>query len=407
MKTAFYIARRYFFSKKSQNVINIISGISVFGIAISTAALVIVLSAFNGIEGLVMSLFSEFDADITITVKEGKTFDNRIFEEEQIAGVEGVTSISPVIEEIVVLKNDEKWVNAKLLGVTDQFLKRVNIQDHMKDGKATIEDSFGPLMLCGSGVMYKLSAYVSRLDGTSSEIVIYAPKRNVTYSPTNVEQPFNQRRARISGVFSYNKEVDLNYCVMPIKEVSDILQYQNDISRLEVEVEDENQIETIQSEIQKIIPSDFEVRTRLQKNDLIYKTSKTEKWITVFILAFIFLLASFNMIASLTMLMLEKRKDIFVLLALGARKKQIRNIFFLEGLMINFIGGGLGLLLGYAICWSQINFGFVTMEGGIVDVYPIVFKISDFIVIISLIMVVGTLSSYFPVRFMRVKSVRL
>lgn len=407
MKTEFYIAKRYFFSKKSQNVINIISAISVFGIAISTAALVIVLSAFNGIEGLVMSMFSEFDADIEITIKEGKTFDYRIFDQTKVESIKGVTSVAPVIEEIVVLKNDEKWVNARLLGVTDQFLERINIDDHIKDGKAKIKDSHGSLMLAGSGVMYKLSAYISRLDGTSSDIIIYAPKRNVSYSPVNMEQPFNQVRTRVSGVFTYNKDVDLNYCILPIAKVSEILSYKNDITRYEVEVDNEDNLEAIQSEIENNIPAAFEVKTRLQKNDLIYKTSRTEKWITVFILAFIFLLASFNMIASLTMLMLEKRKDTFLLQALGARKEQVRKVFFLEGLMINSIGGGIGLLIGYVVCWSQLYFGFVTMEGGVVDVYPIVFKLSDFFIILTLVVVVGTISSYFPVRFLKLKKVRL
>lgn len=407
MKTAFYIARRYFFSKKSQNVINVISGISVFGIAISTAALVIVLSAFNGIEGLVMSLFSEFDADIEITAKQGKTFDQRMIDTSSITSIDGVASVAPVIEEIVVLKNDEKWVNARVVGVTPVFLDRINIQDHLKDSDAKIQDEYGPLMLCGTGVLHKLSAYISTLDKTYNDIKVYAPRRNIVYKPNTIEQPFNPVLIRISGAFSYNKEVDLNRCILPIDEVGQMLEYDSDITRYEVDLVSDDQMDQVKDEIKSVLPEGFEVKTRLQKNDLIYKTSNSEKWFTVFILGFIFLLASFNMIASLTMLMLEKRKDMYVLMALGATKQTIRKIFFLEGILINVIGGVQGIILGYAICYAQIHWGFVTMEGGIVDVYPIAFKWSDFILIISLITIVGTLASFLPVRFMKVKPVRI
>ncbi|UKN03364.1 FtsX-like permease family protein [Paracrocinitomix mangrovi] len=398
MGSTFFIARRYLFSKKSRNVINIISGVAVFGIAISTAALIILLSAFNGIENLVITLFSTFEPDIKIEAVESKTFDPSFIPDE-VYQVDGVVDYTQVLEEIVIIKNEEMFVIGSVKGVEESFLEMSEMDEHLLDGENTIYLGDVPVGLVGFGILESVGGYIFQSDFPPENFTIYSPNRNEKISRRNVDA-FTTSTIPIVGTFSFNNEVDETYLVVPIEYAREILNYKNEVSAIEMKFEEGYDLEEVKEELMAIIGPSFKVKTNYEQNELTYQTSKSEKLITTLLLAFIFFLATFNMIASITMLVIEKKKDMQTLFSLGARKNQLERIFFYEGLMINGLGLAIGLILGYGICLLQQYVGLIRMEGNVVEYFPIVFKLDDLLVILGITAIFGVMAAYLPSKFL-------
>lgn len=401
MNSSFFIARRYLFSKKTQNVINIISGVSVVGIMISTAAMVIILSGFNGIEGLVFKMFSSFESDIQISAQNSKTFD-RAYILPQVYEMEGVDKFSHVIEEIAIVKNGDNFIIGTIKGVEQDFLEMSEMKDHLLDGKGIIEDDYGPLALIGGGAIENLDGYIYQIEGEYETFTLYSPNREEKISSNQLKNvdAFSTSQIPIAGVFSYNNDVDLNYLLVPLDFAASIFNYKDEITQLEIDFKPNTDLIAKKNEIIQLLGPSFKVETNIEQNKLIFETSQSEKWITTLLLGFIFFLATFNMIASITMLVIEKKENMKTLFALGAKETQLRRIFFYEGLLINGLGLIFGLILGYGVCYLQLEFGLIAMENSHVEFFPITFKWIDLFLILGITTVFGILAAYLPSRFL-------
>lgn len=392
MNLPFFIAKRYLLAKKSHNAINIISGISVAGVCIGTMALVIVLSAFNGLSDLVESLNNSFDPDIQITIKQGKTFDPASQEISSLKNVSGISLYSEIVEGNALLKFNDQQCVATVKGVSAAFEKMSGFDTLVREGNFIINKNN---IVLGKGIANLLQTGPADL---FTPISIYAPKRG-SINTLNPEDGLNELKVYPSGLFSINEEFDYKYVIMNIEKARELLDYQNEVSSIELSIDKNANKEEVQLAIEKAVGNAYEVKNRQQQNALLYKTLKSEKLWTFMILLFILIVATFNVIGSLTMLIIEKKKDILILNNMGADINLIRKIFLVEGLLITFIGAVSGLVLGVLICWLQMKFSFVKFtEGYVVDAYPISFKLTDFIWIAIAVMVIGFFAAWYPVR---------
>lgn len=401
-----YISWRYLFSKKSHNVINLISAISVFGILVTTAALIVVLSAFNGIEGLVDALYSSFDSDIRIELEKGKTFSTSEFPHEAVAEVEGVDQMTDVIEEVIWIRHEDLGVVATMKGVEPAFLAMSGLDSMVIEGRAALEETIEQnqvhggsrdtlyYAIIGAGIKRKLMVTAG-----FDHITLHGPVRGEKISQTNTDA-FNKMDIRTAGAFSINIDFDTRYIVVPIDVAAQLVAYEDEVTAVEVSLVDEADMEDVKEAIQLVVGADYKVSTRYEQNALIYETNKTEKWMTFLILAFILVISTFNIVASLTMLILDKKRDIGILTSMGAQRTTIRNIFFNQGLFINLLGGGLGILIGFLICKGQQVFHWVELPGTMVDHYPVEMQGLDFLLVFGTVCLIGVLASWLPVSYL-------
>lgn len=397
MKVPFYIAKRYLFSKKSKNIINIISGISVFGIFISTCAMVIVLSGFNGIEELVEKLYSSFDADIRITRTEGKTFDFQEISKDELLQIEGVNAVTKVIEEITMIKHEDRWITATMKGVEDSYLSICKLDSVLTEGEPKLEaDGFNKTII-GIGLQNKIQ--VTSDPRYHDYLTVYGLLRDEKFSKNNSDA-FKPEMISVGGVFAINPEFDNTYFLVPLHFAQNLLEYENDITAYEIGVKSEFTNKQVKEEIQKLVGNDFEVKTRYEQNELVFKTNETEKWMVFLILGFILLLSTFNIIASLTMLILDKKKDIETLISMGATRQFVRKVFFLEGVFINLLGGIIGILVGLLIAWLQLKFHFVTLDNSVIPYWPVSIHLTDVLMVFGTVVIIGIVSSYIPVSYL-------
>jgi lipoprotein-releasing system permease protein len=422
----FYIARRYLSSRKKKNVINLITRISVVGIAAITAALIILLSAFNGIEKMIEELYSEYDTDITIRPEVGKTFNEKQIDLQKLQAIDGVINCTRAVEEVVILKHEKKWVNAKMIGVDSSFLDITNMSTHMIDGDPLVSADTSmqviPIIdeefdieiydtvldisysgVIGASLLDKLDGYIPQNVGHET-VICYVPKRKIKIGFG--KNPFRTNTIKVSGRMNYNREVNAENFVVPIDFAKDLMMYDDHISAIYVDVDPKFDNEVVRDEIKQLIGSDFVVKTNFEKNELIYKTSQSEKLIVLFILLFIFVLAAFNLVASLTMLFVEKLDNIRTMQSYGTNKKFIFNIFFYEGLLIAGKGILAGALIGYGICILQLELSLLTMPNSAGEAFPIAISWVDGITIISLVSILSVLFSYFPVKYLIYKNVK-
>ncbi len=392
MNLPFFIARRYLISKKSHNAINIISGISVAGVCIGTMALIIVLSAFNGLSGLVQSLYNSFDPMISITAKYGKSFTPSPSDLQSLKKINGVAYFSEIVEGNALLKLNEKQCIATIKGVDKEYAKMSAFDTLITEGNFDLESN---AIVAGKGISYVLQ---TRLGNLSSPISIYAPKRGTT-SSLNPEDGLNELKVHLAGIFTINDEFDDKYVLMGIEKARELLGYSNEVTALELSLKPGTDKEQVQEQISKTFGGNYEVKNRAQQNTLLYKTLKSEKLWTFIILVFILIIATFNVIGSLTMLIIEKKKDIAILQNMGADIALIRKIFLIEGLLISSIGALLGLTLGMFLCWLQIKFKLITLtEGYVVNAYPVEIQIMDIVWIVSAVLLIGLFAAWYPVR---------
>ncbi len=404
MNISLFIARRYLFSKKSHNTINVISAISVCGIAIATMAMVVVLSVFNGFGGIVEGMFSAFDPDLKITVREGKVFDydNPLFEEA--LQVEGIQMISESLEENALFSFDGQQVPVLMKGVSDEFNNMTEMEKLMVDGTFKLREDVVDYTTLGAGLAVSLGAR----PGFINPIEIYAPKRDVRVNLANPAAAFTTGYVQIGGVFSLNTpKYDENMAIMPISKVRELLNYTNEVTSLEVKLTPGASLKKVKRQIKNILGEDFLVEDRYEQQRESYRMLQVEKWVTFLILAFILLIAVFNVVGSLSMLIVEKREDINSLRNMGASNNLISRIFLNEGWLITFSGIIAGIATGLVLCLLQQHFGFIRLSdipgAYIIDAYPVIVKFIDIIVIFAVVSIIGLVTVLYPVNNLRKK----
>ncbi len=397
MNLPLFIALRYLFSKKKQNIINIISGISVAGIIVGTMALVIVLSVFNGFNGLIETFFSNFDPDLKITASRGKMFSPSENRFEEIQNLPGVLHYAEVIEETALLKYGDQQYPAIVKGVPPNYSDYTSIDTLIIDGIFMLQDDGIDYAVVGQGVAYNLGLGLSFVD----PIRIFVPKKGHQAS-LNPAQSLNFDYIFPAGVFSLLEEIDSKYMIVPYHFASRLFESENRVSAVELGIDPGVNSKKLQKEIQGILGDSFHVKNKYQQHDMIFRTIKSEKWASYFILVFILIVASFNMLGSLSMLIIDKKEDLFILRSMGADSKLIRKIFLFEGWLISFFGALIGAMLGIFICWLQIRFELVTLPGAgsfVITAYPVKIVLSDIFLILGIVLGIGFIASCYPVRF--------
>jgi lipoprotein-releasing system permease protein len=396
----FYIARRYLIAKKSHNIINIISIISVIGVMVGTGALIIVLSVFNGFEGLVLGLFNSFNPDLKIEAIQGKSFTLTDEQNQKLKQVPGVAFVVGTVEENALARFGDKQCIIMMKGVDDDFTKMTPLDSFMLNGRYTLGSANKPACVIGAGVAYYLGIYPEQFAVPMS---LYLPKRTKqTLSGTTPDQNFNVQQVHVAGVFTIQQQFDISYAIVPISLARELLEYTNEVTSLEIGVNGPAALAPVKQRIEEILGPEFRIKDRYQQQATLYSVMKSEKWAVFFILALILVIAAFNMIGSLSMLIVDKKKDIAVLWSLGAGKSQIRKIFFTEGMMISLAGGLLGLFLGGLLALLQQEFGLIRLGGGvgtyIVDAYPVKVQLLDFIFVMITVILIGAATTWYPVR---------
>ncbi len=399
MKTAFYIARRYLISKKSVNVINIISGVSIAGVTVGTFALVVILSVFNGLDFSIKSLFSAFDPDIKITnTVKGRPFELKNINIESIKQISGVSTVTPIVEEDAFLMYGNRQYFATIKGVPTNYneISRLD-SSSITSGRFLLEANQVPYAVVGQGVAYYLSVGLSFTD----PIHIYTLKKGTTGRPT-LENTFNHGTIYASGIFSNQQEIDSKYVLVPIGFAQELFQLENRISAVEVELIKGTSEDVVKKQISRLLGNQFVVKTQFEQHELFYRVMQSEKWAIFFILAFILVIASFNILGSLSMLIIDKKADIAILQSMGANQKLIRTIFLFEGWMISLVGAFFGIVLGVLICWIQMEYGILKIpnEGSFIfSAYPVQIRVGDLMAVFLLVTGIGFLAAWYPIRF--------
>ncbi len=394
-----YIARRYLIAKKSHNIINVISVISVVGVMVGSGALIIVLSVFNGFEGLVLGLFNSFNPDLKVEATQGKSF---TLSEEQLAKIRqvpGVAYVVETVEENALARFGDRQTIVMMKGVSDDFVKMTPLDDFMLNGRYSLGSEYKPASVIGAGVAYYLGIYPEEF---AVPVSVYLPKRTRKTLTGLPEETFNNRPVYVAGVFSIQQEFDMSYMIVPISLARELLEYDRQVTALEIALSDRAAMASARQQISSILGPGFDIKDRFQQQATLYRVMKSEKWAVFFILALILVIAAFNMIGSLSMLIVDKKKDIGVLWSLGATKAQIKRIFFTEGLMISLAGGLLGLFLGGLLALLQQEFGLIRLGGGegtyIVDAYPVKVQLVDFLSVMITVILIGAATTWYPVR---------
>ena len=395
MNLPLLIARRYLLAKRDRNAINVITLISITVMAVVTAAMVAVLSTLNGISKLVDTIYSPFDQDVTITAAQGKTFDVDSATFQDLHALPGVAAISRVIEENVLLRSGDQQAVATMKGVEPQYLAMSGMGDHMLYGKPLLHGAQGPMALLGIGL--KMDLNVPLDDGVFQPLQISAPVRGRKLSKYK-EGAFENEAVAVAGAFTINLEFDSKYVLVPIELADSLLHYKGAVNAIEIQGAPGTTADALAAEVDALLGENFSVKTRAQKNALLYSTNQGEKWFTFAVLGFIGLIGAFNVIASLTMMMIEKRPDMGTLSSMGATPSFVRAVFFRLGVLINASGVMIGMLLGLALCWVQQRFGLIGLQNSVVDAYPVEVMISDLLLIVAVVMSIGLLASWIPLR---------
>ncbi len=398
MRLSLFIASHYFFSKKSTSVINLISLISVVGIALGTMALIVILSIFNGLEELIISRYNAFDPDFRIEAVSGKTFqiDSNLL--RQVKAINGIKFVMPVVEENALVKYGKKYFPAHLMGVTTDFPKMTGMDTMITGGQFLLMNDSVPTAVIGQSIAGILGLQIKAY----KPLQIYVPRRlkKVTMNP---DEAFKRRIVLPIGTFSVEPEID-EYILLPIQFVNGLLDYKNQVTALEIGVKKNINESQLRDAFTNIFGNKVVIKNRFQQHEFIYKIMKTEKVIVFLILALILLIASFNVIGSLSMLIIEKRKDIKTFNALGMSMQKIKAIFLAEGWMITISGAVLGTFLGLAFSLLQTQFGLIKLQGYqnnafIIQAYPVSMHITDFILVFVTVVFIGYVAARYPVRF--------
>lgn len=399
---SFFIAKRYLFAKKSHNVINSISLVSAIGVAVGAFALVVALSIYNGIDSLVKSLYDTLSSDLRITAVEGKVFNPKEINIEAIKNIEGVAYYSESLEENALLKYGNKQHLATVRGVDQNFIDYSGIADRLVEGTPDLKTGDLNRALVGKVVANTLNLRPHFFD----LLWVYFPKRGKPQS-LNPTTAFNRDYLKPSAVFSVELEADSKYVFVPLKFMQNLLQYKDEISSVDLYLTHGYSVGDVQQKVKKVLGKDFSVKNKAEQNEMLFRMMQSEKWAIFLILTFVLLVASFNSIGSLTMLIIEKKKDIKTLHALGAQDKLISRIFITEGLMISVLGCIVGVVLGVLACLAQIHFKIIRLSGNfVVDAYPVEIQISDIFLVLLVVILIGYIAASIPVKYFLKKGIK-
>ena len=398
MKLSLYIAKRYLFAKKSRNAINVISAISVAGVTVGTMALITILSVFNGLEEMVKTIFSTSDPEIRITPVKGKVFSPDTLMLRRLSAIDGVEVYAETLEETALLRYDERQYIATVKGVSMNYAQVTQLDTAMWDGDFTLKGENGrPYAVAGLGVANFLGMRLNFV----SPLTIYMPDRRARLS-TNPDNAFTRKYIFLSGIFAVEQEFDSKYVFLPIDFARELLDYTDEVSSIEVKIKPGSDEKKTQKAIKEVVGDSFLVQNRYEQQEMFYRVMKAERLAIYVILTFILIIASFNIIGSLTMLMIEKERDIDILRSLGADNRLIKKIFIYEGWMISFIGTIIGLIIGALLCAAQEHFGIVKLAGEslLIDAYPVRMKIIDFFIVAGTVLAIGYGAAWYPVHYL-------
>ena len=408
MKLPLFIANRYLLAKKSHNLINIITWISILGISVGAFALIVVLSAFNGLEQVISTMNNRLAPDLQIAPTKGKTIDLATFPLSQLQDIQGVEHVIPTITEDALFRaNDKQHIGqVKGVGVEYQEIERMS-EVVFGDADLMLSDGDHDFAVPGAGVAWYLgiNAY-----NPYAMVRVYVPKRG-NASMMSLENSFNSDVLTVRSVFSTEQEQDEQLVLVPFDWLSELLEYEQKANNVELFLAPNADINKVKRETKAVIGEDFTVKNQQEQQETLYKIMRSEKWAVYVILTFILILATFNVVGSLSMLMIDKRKDTEILKAMGADNRLIYKIFMNEGLLISVAGGIIGLLLGIILVLLQQHFGFVKFGSGggnyVVDAYPVLLKLKDVLLIFATILAVGCTSAFLTVRHAMRKEVRI
>ena len=403
MNISTFIAKRYLFAKKSRNIINLISFISLFGLFVSSAALIIILSGFNGIQQYVEQMYGRHSPDIYIEPLKGKIInkDHPIF--EKIRGNNNIKYFSKVIEETALLKFEDKWTSAIIKGLESSVYKAEKWEESIIEGQGSLYFRGLPTILLGYGIQNQLQAPIDL--NFLNEIKVYSLPRNKRISIQN-KNTFNNKSLIFGGVFSINPDQDQTYAIVDYKTANDIFEMNNSAHSIELYLHQNSNISDFKNYVGEF-SEEFKIITHEEKNKLIYAANDAEKWMVLAVLTFILILSSFTIIASITMLIIDKKKDINTLIALGSKYNSIKNIFFKEGLFISLIGSVSGLVIGVFICWLQINFQLIKLENAAIDYWPVVIKTTDIFMLLGILFFCGFIAAYLPSKILMKRIIKI
>ncbi len=404
MHLPFYIAKRYLFAKKSHNVINIISSISTIGIAIGTAAMVIILSTYNGFGDLVKGIYANYEADVLIEPAVGKAFSPSAEEFQKIKGDSRVKAFCEIVEENVFVTYDNSQGVAIIKGVDKVFEENTRLISHLIEGDFDLEYGEIPQAVVGRGIAYEMGIRVRFLD----PLEIYYPIKGSNISVLNPMASLNKKTLFPVGIVSLEQNFDKKYIFIPIKAAREIIGYEDEVTSLEITLKEGVNVNEFKKEIVSAIGSSYIVKDKYQQNETVYKMMTYEKVAIYMILLFIIILISFNAYGSLSMLIIEKRDDVEILRSMGANESLIQKIFIIEGWLITLLGVVVGVVIGILLCLIQQHFGIIKMPGNfIIKHYPVVINIWDIVASVLGVGVVGLIISLFPVRSILIKSKKI
>lgn len=387
-------------------MINIISLISMVGLAVGAFALVTTISVFNGFDDLIQSRFSSFDPPLKVVPVEGKVFDTSTVPMDKIKSIPGVIDFSQTIEDNALLRYGNKQLIATVKGVDSLFLQNSDVSSMMKEGKAKLKIKSKDAIILGGMVASNLKVGIRYL----RPVNLYFPKRSKSLS-INIAQSFRHKLAYASGTFSIQAEIDDKYVLVPLEMARGLMgRKSNEVSQLEIYIDKSADESLIKKRLEEMMGPSFKVLNRYEQHDTYFKIMKGEKWAIFLILVFILFVASFNLIGSISMLMIDKKEDIAILQSMGAPNRLIRRIFLYEGWLISVCGAIIGLFLGIIVCYLQQEFGFVKLQGGgafIVSSYPVKLIFSDISIIALTVTLLGLFSSWIPIRFLKFNEVQV
>lgn len=394
MNPALTIAWRYFRGKKSAQAINIISWISVGAIAVSSAAMIILFSVFNGLEGTVRDMYTAFYPELKVRAAKGKFFSLSPGKDSALAAMPGVALVSHSAEDMVLLNGAREQKIATLKGVDETWFRVSHIDKHMLEGKATWGAAGGPVpAIPGLGIAIALGVEVNN---PFSGFQVYYPRAGAQLAGA-LETPFNSMAVRPQGSFRIQEEFDGQYVLVPLVAAQQLFGVGSKLSSVELQLAPGADAGKVKQQLEQLLGKGMLVEDRFEQTKTFFMIMRAEKWAVYAILLMVLLIASFNMIGSLSMVVLEKKKDIAILKSMGARSRMVRGVFLAEGGLMALLGCSLGLLTGTLVCLGQQYFGWVSLpDGFIIDAYPVSMQAADFILVISTALVVGVLAAWYP-----------
>lgn len=397
MNLEFRIARRYLFSKKSTNAINVISGVSATAIGVGTLALILVLSVFNGLESLVKSLYTVFYPEIAFTADASKTFAVN----EQVLGVlkqdPNVRYYAFSLEENALLEYGDQQHICTVKGVDPQYFRVVSgFDSFMIAGRKDVQLGDFDFILLGAGVAQKMNINTEQ---AITPVGVYLPRRTAS-SMASPENAFQKSYLMAGGVFAISDEFDSRYALVPLDFFQRLTENEGRATKAELKLHDPAQAEATVNRLRKSLGPEFRVQTRYEQNEVLYKVLKTEKWAVFAILSFIIIIAAFNIIGALSMLVLEKKKDLAALTALGLPNRSVTRLFLLEGWLLSFFGGMAGMLLAVVLCLLQEHVGLVPMPGStfIIHYYPVEMRPGDFLAVAGIVTFISLVTAWLPAK---------